>query len=39
MGRDEEGDAEEICPKLLLLGVVQQVAKPKVRQSNCGGVL
>ena len=31
MGRDEEGDVEEICPNLLLLGVLQQVAKPEVR--------
>ena len=32
MGRDEEGDAEEICSNLLLAGVVQQVAKPEARQ-------
>ena len=31
MGRDEEGDAEEICPNLLLLRIVQQVAKPEVK--------
>ena len=33
MGRDEEGDVKEICFNLLLPGVVQQVAKPKARQS------
>ena len=32
MRRDEEGDAKGICPDLLLSGVVQQVAKPEVRQ-------
>ena len=32
MGRDEEGDVEEICPKLLLPGVVLQVEKPEARQ-------
>ena len=31
MGRDEEGDAEEICPDLLLSRIVQQVAKPEAR--------
>ena len=33
MGRDEEGDAQEICFNLILPGVVQQVAKPEARQS------
>ena len=33
MGRDEEGDAKEICFNLLLSIVVQQVAKPEARQS------
>ena len=33
MGRDEEGDAEEICSNLLLSRVVQQVAKLEARQS------
>ena len=32
MGRDEDRDAKEICPNLLLSRVVQQVAKPKARQ-------
>ena len=32
MGRDEKGDAEKICPNLLLTRVVQQVAKLEVRQ-------
>ena len=32
MVRDEEGEAEEICPNLLLPGVVQQVAKPEARK-------
>ena len=31
MGRDEEGDVEEICPDLLLLRIVQQVAKLQAR--------
>ena len=39
MGRDEEYDAEAICPDLLLIGVVQQVAKPEARQSYYGEVL
>ena len=33
MGRDEEGDAKDICPNLLLSRVVEQVAKPEARQS------
>ena len=32
MGRDEEGDSEAICPSILVLGVVQQIAKPEARQ-------
>ena len=39
MGRDENGDAEAICPNILLPRVVQQVAKPEARQPYCGGVL
>ena len=31
MGRDEEGDAEAICPDLLLPIIVQEVAKPEAR--------
>ena len=31
MGRDEEGDAEEICLDLLLPRIVKQVAKPEAR--------
>ena len=31
MGRDEEGDAEEICPDLLLPRIVQQVVKLEAR--------
>ena len=31
MGRDEDGDPEEICPDLLLPRIVQQVAKPEAR--------
>ena len=33
MGRDEDGDMKGICFNLLLSGVIQQVAKPKARQS------
>ena len=32
MRRDEECDAEAICPNLPILGIVQQVAKPEARQ-------
>ena len=31
MRKDEEGDAEEICPDLLLPRILQQVAKPEAR--------
>ena len=36
---NEEGDAEEIFPNLLLPGVVQEVVRPEARQSYYGGVL
>ena len=35
MGRDKECDAEENFPNLLLLRVVQQVAKLEARQPWC----